>query len=147
MERAIKIFAFGVLGLGFCFLVGGISYSYYDYTHREPSELRVHVETLPWKSVTIKTHNSSQVIFQPPDQARLSPIDYGKYWIGLQLTNGQSLWCEYYHMDAGVRRHVDITITSVSDSYRLRLDASGYHDSFELHPETATEQSPFRIPW
>jgi len=59
----------------------------------------------------------------------------------------QGIWCEYYHMDAGLRRRVDIGLTPLADRFLYRIDANQYHESFAIRPEEATEQNPFVFPW
>lgn len=146
MPRIIKILAIGLLGvLALIFTLPVVA-----YFHRKPAALFIHVETLPWQTITIESDNlSSSLSFQSPSRAIVSPISYGIYRIGIQLTNGQAVWSQYYHRDAGNRRRVDLFVTPSSSGFHFRQTANGKEGLFdgEARLEDATKQKPFSLSW
>jgi len=125
----------------------------YYRLRQKPAELFVHVEVAPWQSVTIRATSvpsGPEWHFDRTNgEVRVSPIAYGIYRIGIQLTTNQMIWSEYYHCDAGVRRRVDIFVTPSSNHIHFHQTFNQSVNLFDgdVRPEDTSEQKPFQLSW
>jgi hypothetical protein len=145
MSRRIKIGVIALLGsLALWFVWAFVSPD-------RPSKLFVRVDAIPWQSVTVESDNlPSPVFFENGDvEIVISPVVHGVYRVGIQLSDGRSIWCEFLHTDVGVRRRVDLIITSSPAGFHFRESANGSEVLFEgeTSSDNATRQKPFRLDW
>ena len=94
-----------------------------------PSALSVRLDpALAWQSVTIESYNLARPQRFTPSagEVRISPIEHGLYRVGVQFADGQSMWGEFLHVDAGFRRRVDLFLgpSPQAGHVHLRLTAS-----------------------
>lgn len=80
---------------------------------------------------------------------RVTPISHGVYRIGIKLASGETIWCEFFHYDAGARRRVDVTISRKSVGLHFRQTANQSQVLFdgEARSGDGTEAKPFRLDW
>ncbi|MHA3774817.1 hypothetical protein ACXR0O_25130 [Verrucomicrobiota bacterium sgz303538] len=118
-----------------------------------PSSLHIHLQSLPWESVTIESANLPEPrrFGSRSDELLLSPIAHGIYRITIHLPDGRSVWASYLHHDAGVRRRVDLFVSpSVRAGYiRFRQTANRTDELFsgDTRPEDTAEDRPFQLDW
>lgn len=121
--------------------------------HRPPSTLYVHIDGLDWANVTVQSENLPQPQrFDRSAQAvRVYPVSHGVYRIGVQLADGQCVWSQLFHYDAGVRQRVDVFLTPSSKPgcIHFRETANQKDPLFEgdTLPSDTAEQKPFRLDW
>ena len=117
---------------------------------RSPSTFVVHVDSIPWDSVVIESSNlDNSVTFQSgATEIKLTPIKHGVYRIGINLTNGEAIWAQFFHHDVGVRR-IDVTVRPSTNGYHFRETANGSKELFSANakPAEATKESPFALDW
>jgi len=84
---------------------------------------------------------------QRSSELKVSPISHDVYRIGIQLTNGEAIWSEFFHVDVGVSRRVDVFVTVSPSGYHFRQTANQSKELFggDVRPENATKQKPFRL--
>jgi hypothetical protein len=118
---------------------------------RQPSTLFIDVQSLDWQTVIVESADLPLPVHFEKGNAALavSPIEHGVYRIGVQLSNGKAIWCEFFHHDTGVRRRIDVVVTSSPDGFYFRQTANQSTVLFdgEARPGNATEQTPFRLDW
>lgn len=124
----------------------------YQIHRRQPSAVYIHIDGLAWTNVTVQSDNLPQAQrFEPSTEVRVSPISYGAYRIGVQLSDGRLVWSEFLHCDAGVVRRVDVFLAPSSnhDYIHFRETANQKDILFEgeTRPSDTTEQKPFRLAW
>ncbi len=142
------LFIAGVIGF---FFVLGLLLVLPFLRDRAPSALILHLESIPWKTVTVESGNlPSPVLFnQGAAQCHITPISHGIYRIGIKLDQGGTLWSEFFHSNAGEDRRIDITVTPSATGFHFRQTANQSKMLFEgdTPAETSTEQKPFRLGW
>jgi len=119
--------------------------------HVRPAGLAIHIDALPWESVTVESTNLPQ-----PRRFRLrsgelfvSPIAYGQYRVAIGFPDGRSVWTYYFHLDTGLRRRVDLFVSpSTRAGYiHFRQTENGGDELFsgETRPEDTTAEKPFSL--
>lgn len=145
MSRLAKIGAASLLGV----LVLGVILPMVSKLRQGPSQLFIHVDSLPWQTVIVESANLPTPIRfeQRPGELKVSPISHGIYRIGIQFTDGEAIWSEFFHADVGVRRRVDVFVTILPGGYHFRQTANQSNKLFDgdVRPENATKQKPFRL--
>jgi hypothetical protein len=146
MQRIAKIGIFLVLStLAVLVLLQLVS-------RRRPSALYVHIDGLAWIKVTVQSENLPQPqSFDASREVSVTPISHGVYRIGVQLSDGQLLWTEFFHSDAGVRRRVDVFLAPASNPgwihFRETANQKDLLFDGETRPSDSTELKPFRLDW
>ena len=118
-----------------------------------PSGLHIHLQSIPWESVTIESANLQEPrrFNSPSDELFISPIAHGVYRIAIHLPEGRTVWSAYLHHDAGVRRRVDLFVSpSTRPGYiHFRQTANRTDELFtgEARPEDTTEDKPLQLDW
>jgi hypothetical protein len=123
-------------------------------THRlQSSALYIHVDSIPWSTVTVESSNLSrpQQFDRSTREVRVSPILHGVYRIRVQLSDGQSIWSQFFHYDAGVRRRIDVFLepSQTSGQIHFRQTANQNKQLFngDARPEDTTEEKPLTLDW
>lgn len=77
---------------------------------RPAAALHIHIAAIPWDSITVESDNLSAPRYfdRSAQEIRISPISHGIYRISVRLSDGQTVWSEFFHYDAGVRRRIDV---------------------------------------
>lgn len=124
------------------------------FTHRlRPSELYIHIDSIPWSCVTVESDNLSkpQSFDHSAHELRLSPISHGVYRIGVELSDGQFIWSQFLHYDAGVRRRIDIFLTPSQNSgyIHIRETTNRRKQLFEGDSRAAdtSKEKPITLDW
>jgi hypothetical protein len=145
MTRLTKLGALAIFcGVG---LLIGLAIS----ARRQPSALLIDVQALDWQTVVVASNNlPSPVHFKKGNTApAVRPIEHGVYRIGIQLSDGMTLWCEFFHHDTGVRRRIDLIVTTSPDGFHFRQTANQSAVLFDgdARGGDGTQQKPFRLDW
>ena len=116
-----------------------------------PTVLTLHISGKAWNRVTVTTQfvNNAPMIFSPPDAIRVSPISHGPYYILVEFEGEQKLWAFYFHLDAGIRRKVDIYMDGTPDNDTITMRTVAYGDEI-IYTNTAaacqtSEENPANL--
>jgi len=128
------------------------SFTVAEFARRSsPAGLDIHIESIPWESVTVESSNLPQARHFASDAHELlvSPIGHGEYRIAIRLLDGRTVWSVYLHTDAGFRRRVDLFVApSTRAGYiRFRQTVNRTEELFsgEIRPEDTTQEKPFPL--
>ena len=118
----------------------------------KPSTLCVHVSGAQWTRVFIQSTNFAEnKVFQPPDALALSPIAHGVYKVAVQYVTGETIWTEFFHTDARVRRRIDLFFEGNPEVglIKIRETANGNDVLFEgvATPGETSAERPLRLDW
>jgi hypothetical protein len=122
-------------------------------SRRPPGMLYVHIDGFAWTNVTVRSENLPQPLsFVPSNSAvQVTPVSHGIYRIGVQFADGQSVWSEFFHADAGVRRRVDVFLAPSSRPgyihVRETINQKDLLFENDIRPADASEQKPSRLGW
>ena len=114
------------------------------------SVLSVHVGT-PWRHVSVSSPNFSGVkSFHSGAPVTLSPIGHGTYTVEVEFADGRTVWTEFFHYDAGVRKRIDLYFDgATSGTIGIRETMNDGQVLFEgqATPEATSAQKPYRLDW
>jgi len=134
-----------------CSFLGSFTVAEVAYRRSNPAGLDIHIQSIPWESVTVESSNLPEArhFASSAHELLVSPIGHGEYRIGIRLQDGHTVWSVYLHADAGVRRRVDLFVApSTRPGYiHFRQTANRNDELFtgEIRPEDTTEEKPFPL--
>jgi hypothetical protein len=142
-------FKFVVLA-GICLAAFLVSPPLFRYL-RPAAALHIHVDSMPWDSISVESLNlsASRHFDRSAQDIRISPISHGIYRISIRLSDGQAVWSEFFHYDAGVRRRIDVFIApSQRSGYVHFRETTNQKDQLfegETRPGDTTAEKPFTL--
>lgn len=137
-----------VIACGICvFVLSGIVF-YVTQLHTKG--LFLHLNSLTWQRVMVSSPPLLAHLQYQQSPVKLCALRHGKYLLSLTLDNNRTLWWEFYHYDAGVRKRVDISIQRL-DQHQVKFIQT-YNTENLLFEGTVTieatsEQHPYRLDW
>jgi hypothetical protein len=144
-----KIIIMIVVGL-ICIVIGVLVVGYLP--RLKPSVLCTHVSGAQWRRVFVQSTNfHEKKVFQPKDTLTLSPIAHGVYTVSVEYANGETIWTQFFHFDAGVRRKIDLFFEGnpKTSPVKIREIANGNVVLFEdqATPNETSAERPLRLDW
>lgn len=118
---------------------------------RPASALHVHLDSLAWDSITVESSNLStpRSFDRSAQEIRITPISKGIYRISVRLSDGQTVWSEFFHYDAGVRRRIDVFVApSQRAGYIHFRETTNQREQLfdgEARPADTTAEKPFLL--
>ena len=86
-----------------------------------PGTLYIKVADTPWTEVTVGSYHDKPVAFSSGSTPLLWPMQYGPYTISVKFSDGRTVWLEYFHYDAGVRKRAEVTVERLPDGETVRI--------------------------
>ena len=142
-------FKFVVLA-GVCLVAFLVSPSLFRYL-RPASALHIHIDSFPWDNITVESLNLSTPRYfdHSAPEMQISPISHGIYRISIRLSDGQTVWSEFFHHDTGIRGRVDVFVApSQRAGYvHFRETTNQKEQLFEgdIRPGDTTADKPFLL--
>jgi hypothetical protein len=108
---------------------------------RPASALYTHIDSIPWDGITVESSNlpTPRSFDRSAQEIRISPISQGIYRISVRLSDGQTIWSEFFHYDAGVRRRIDVFVAPSQRAgyvhFRETTNQKEQHFDGETFPE------------
>jgi hypothetical protein len=133
-----------------CIVIGMLAAGYLP--RLKPSKLCIHVSGAQWTRVLVESSNlNERKAFHPTGTLTLSPIEHGVYRVSVQYQSAETIWTEFFHTDAGVRRRIDLFFEGDPNigPIRIRETANGNDVLFEgqATPKETSAERPLRLVW
>jgi hypothetical protein len=113
-----------------------------------PSVLTIHAPGGTWDSITLHSKNLRRSLAFSADPVNISPIEHGEYLIEIHFKDKSTAWAKLFHLDAGARRTVDVTVARIT-SEKLFFTQTVNGDDVVFQGKTrlseATSQHPFQL--
>jgi hypothetical protein len=133
-----------LIGINICALTGVFAYLY----QADPGRICVYFKPEECKTITVTSSNfvESRVFQAVYSPAVVTPIGHGSYVFHVHFKDDKNLYFEYFHIDAGKRKEVDIYVDRM-DGSRARLKLWAYGRSVLANEAVDMDQSSKASPY
>ena len=144
-KRAVNLTVIAVICIAGVFFIPAL------LQRLQPSVLCVHVDSIPWQTITVESSNLSQTqrFDRSVPEIRVSPISHGIYRIVVQLSDGECIRSEFFHHDTGARRRIDVSLKpSQRRGYIHFTETMNQQKQLfegDARPADTTEEKPFHL--